>query len=92
MILGLVGGFTSLIWSCLAMVITPYEDFKFQNSLVGSVYPTSPQKDEDEPPIESRDEAMDALEGTVIERGKFNYRFSEYQCTWILSKLCCCCK
>ena len=28
-ILGLVGGFTSVIWSLLAMVITPYEDFKF---------------------------------------------------------------
>lgn len=33
---------------------------------------------------------MDALEGTVIERGKFNYRFSEYQCTWLL-RICCCC-
>ena len=33
---------------------------------------------------------MDALEGTVTERGKFNYRFSEYNCTWLLGLFCCC--
>ena len=57
LILGLVGGFTSIIWAFLGLIIAPYEDFKFQNSLIGSIYPTSPQRDEDEPPISSRDEA-----------------------------------
>ena len=57
LILGLVGGFTSIIWGFLGMVITPYEDFKFNNSLIGSIYPTSPQRDEDEPPIDNRKEA-----------------------------------
>ena len=60
------------------MVVGPYEEFKFNNSLAGSMYPTSPQRDEDEPPIASRSEANDALEGTVIERGKFFYKFHDY--------------
>ena len=59
-------------------------------SLAGSVYPTSPQKDEDEEPIDSRKEATDSLEGTVSERGKLYYTFFEYQLTWILDKCCCC--
>ena len=54
LILGLVGGFTSIIWLLLSIVIGPYEDFRFNNSLIGSIYPTSPQRDEDEPPIENR--------------------------------------
>lgn len=30
------------------------------------------------------------MEGTVVERGKFYYRFSEYYCTWILQGCFCC--
>lgn len=59
-------------------MVTPFEDFKFNNSLIGSIYPTSPQRDEDEPPIDNRKEANQALEGTVVERGKFYYTFLEY--------------
>ena len=29
MILGLVGGFTAMIWATLAFLIGPYEEFKF---------------------------------------------------------------
>ena len=38
----------------------------------------------------SREEARIALEGTVIERGKFYYQYREYIGTWLLSRLCCC--
>ena len=62
------------------------------NSLVNSIYPTSPQRDEDEPPIESHDEALKQLEGTVIERGRSKYYFMEYNWTRILKNFCCCCK
>ena len=57
LILGLVGGFTGIIWMGLGLMIAPYEDFKFQASLIGSVYPCSPQKDADEAPCQTRDEA-----------------------------------
>ena len=91
LILGLVGGFTSIIWGTLAMVLAPYEDFKFNSSLAGSMYPTSPQPDAEEPPVDSRNEAKARMEGTVIERGKFFYGFAEYYITWLLDKCCCCC-
>ena len=71
-------------------MIAPYEDFKFNTSLIGSIYPTSPQRDEDEPPIDNRKEANQQMEGTVVERGKFFYRFSEYYCTWMLQCCFCC--
>ena len=54
LIFGLVGGFTAMIWASLAFCLGGYEEFKFQNSLVGSIYPLSPQRDEDEPEISSR--------------------------------------
>lgn len=57
LILGLVGGITSIIWGCLGIIIAPYEDFKFQNSVAGSMYPTSPQKDEDEREHDNSSEA-----------------------------------
>ena len=90
LILGLVGGFTAIIWSTLGLLISPYEDFKFKNSVVGSIYPTSPQRDDDEPPIDNQKDANEALEGTVIERGKFYYSFNEYKFTWILKSFLCC--
>lgn len=90
LVFSLVGGFTTIIWALLAIIIAPYEDFKFNASLIGSIYPTSPQRDEDEPPISSRLKANETLQGTVIERGKFFYEFSEYNWTWILASLFCC--
>ena len=42
LIFGLVGGFVSLIWMSTEFVIAPFEDFKFQSSLAGSIFPTSP--------------------------------------------------
>ena len=41
-VLGLVGGFTSLLWTALSILLGGYETFKFENSLIGAVYPTSP--------------------------------------------------
>ena len=90
LILGLVGGITSIVWVTLGLLLSPYEEFKFNASLAGSVYPTSPQKDEDEAPVDSRQEATQILEGTVSERGKLYYKFSEYHSTWFLDKCCCC--
>ena len=42
LIFGLVGGFVSLIWMGSEFAIAPFEEFKFQASLVGSIFPTSP--------------------------------------------------
>ena len=58
LILGLVGGVTSIIWTIFSILIGPYESFKFQTSLIGSVYPPSPQPDEgEEPDVQTMKEA-----------------------------------
>ena len=69
----------------------PYEEFKFANSLIGQIYPLSPQPKEEDKEIGSRGEAEQVLEGTVLSRGKFYYNFSEYTLTWLLQACCCCC-
>ena len=90
-ILGLVGGVSGILWTGLAMLLSPYETFKFNNSLIGMVYPTAPQRDEKEQPIRSRDKAQEQLERTVSDRGKAYYSFTEYYWTWFLRSCCCCC-
>ena len=44
-VLGLVGGFTGLLWAALSVLLGGYENFKLENSLIGAVYPTSPTDD-----------------------------------------------
>ena len=46
-VLGLVGGFVSIIWGALNILFSEYEYFKLQNSLISAVYPTSPQGRDD---------------------------------------------
>ena len=46
-VLGIVGGFVGLIWGGLSLIVGGYETFKLENSLIGAIYPTSPQGRED---------------------------------------------
>ena len=46
LVLGLVGGLSGIMWSILALVFGGYESFKLYNSLIGSVYPTTPSDDD----------------------------------------------
>ena len=100
LILGLVGGFTSLIWTFLGCLVQPYEDFKFTSTLIGEVYSTSPQPDEFDrntpsaQTAETTDEAKNHLFNTVIEKGNFFYPYYSYMLTYILQVFCygCVCK
>ena len=88
-VLGLVGGFTGLLWSALAILLGGYETFKLENSLIGAVYPTSPQKDEYDDQTEQS--AKIDMMTIVAERGKYFYNYSEYLLSLILRFFCCCC-
>ena len=96
-----MGGFVGLIWGGLSLIFGGYEAFKLQTSLIGAVYPTSPQgRDEsidDDSDRESesgvpRSEraAKKMMLNTVAERGKYWYNYSEYLCISLLSSFCCC--
>ena len=92
LVLGLVGGLAGVVYPALYMAFGGYENFKFENSLISSIYPTSPQDfvcDTDATPQSER-KAKAAMMRTVSERGKYFYNYSEYLVSWILS-ICCCC-
>ena len=88
LVLGLVGGLYGIIWGTLLILMENYETFKLENSLIGSIYPTSPQSDV--PPTDEP-RAKQAMYRTVSERGKYFYGYSEYWCISFLNKFCCCC-
>ena len=90
LILGLVGGISAIAWGAIGMFLASYQDFKFQHNLIGSMYATAPQKNEDEPPLSDRQEAQLNLESTVHERGKFYYTYSAYYFTWMILTCCPC--
>ena len=92
-VLGLVGGFTGLLWAALSILLGGYETFKLENSLIGAVYPTSPTNDDDKgveaTPINEQ-EARRAMMLTVAERGKYFYDYSEYLLALVLRFFCFC--
>ena len=89
-VLGLVGGFAGICWSTLSYMLADYQDFRYENSLIGSIFPTSPSEAEHVPSGES--EAVQQMIGTVAGRGKYFYSFAEYCWSQILRFLFCCCK
>ena len=60
MILGVVGGLAGIIWALMGYSLGDYEQFKYDTSLVGSIYPTSPGGGSEETP--------DAPDAVVDER------------------------
>lgn len=98
--LGVVGGFSGVVWSFLALLFGSYETFKFENSLIAAVYPTSPQEmpswdddaDNDGRAILKEQKAKRAMMRTVAERGKYFFNYSEYLMSLLLRSVCCCCQ
>ena len=80
------------------MILGSYETFKFENSLIGAVYPTSPQdmpsnddeEDQGRATVKEK-KAQRAMMQTVAERGKYFYNYSEYFLALTMRCLCCCC-
>ena len=50
MILGVVGGLAGIIWALMGYSLGDYEQFKYDTSLVGSIYQTSPGGGSEEDP------------------------------------------
>ena len=71
------------------MIFGGYETFRLHNSLIGSIYPTSPQSHISESQDSER-QAKLAMMRTVAKRGKYWYSYSEYLIVSLM-KLCCCC-
>ena len=98
LVLGLVGGLAGVVWSVLNYLLGDYEQFKYENSLIGKIYPTSPKVQDDDGDdngnkLNDEREAKDAMLRIVAERGKYFYNYSEYWFAGFLRFFCsCCCK
>ena len=86
-VLGLVGGFTGLLWSVTAMIIGGYESFKFESSLIGALYSTSPEAAE-KPKTE--EEAKFNMINAIAKRGEYSYNYPEYLYARLTRFICCC--
>ena len=76
----------------LGIFMGGYQDFKFENSLVSSIYPTSPLDYELNKIPSTEPKAKKVLMRTVQERGKYFYSYAEYLFAKWCSWWCCCMK
>ena len=95
--LGLVGGFSAIIWASLSFVLGGYELFKLENSLIRAVYPTSPESaranfSNGKSEINDELKAKRAMMQTAAQQGKCYYSYHDYCISIILRALCCCCR
>ena len=90
--LGLIGGYTALLWGVLGYCMNGYEGFKYNNSVIGAIYNAYPTGGPGKEPAASFDEAAEFMERDVQTGGKFDYGYMEYWRAWVLSICCCCCR
>ena len=75
--LGFVGGISWILWTVLEFCYDDFETFKFKNSLIGAIYPTTRFKiGEERPTPESEDQARNEMLHTVADRGRYFYNYS----------------
>ena len=70
-----------------------YQSFKFENSLISSIYPTSPLDYDNQNAPSSEAKARKDVMKTVSERGKYFYSYAEYLFAKTIAAVrgCCCC-
>lgn len=93
-----MGGVSGVVWAIFGFFIGDFESFKYENALIGSIYPTSPFGDNPEdsanPSASSSNsdkEAKHEMMRTVAERGKYFYSYFESRITSFLNLFCSCC-
>jgi hypothetical protein len=91
--LGVIGGFTGLIWEMLTYLLGGYESFKFNKSVIEEIYTTtdrSRMRQGHEP--ESMEQAQSDLRKALDTTRRYEYTYAEYLCTGWMQSCCCCCK
>ena len=74
----------------MELVAGGYESFTFENSMIGSIYPTSPQDFDLDTGSTDEKKAKRAMMRTVAERGKYFYNYGEFVLFSLLRSYCCC--
>ena len=97
-LLGLVGGLSSIVWGFLFIIFGSYETFKLENSIIGTIFPVSPHPltgdsgddENDSKKPESADDAKLAMVNAASASGKYSFNFNEYIFTRALQIIACC--
>ena len=87
-VLGLIGGYSALLWAFVHYCLGDYEAFKFQNSILGTVYDATGA---DQKPPASYAAAKQSMRDNIAAVGKFDYSYAEFISAKLV-RLCCCCK
>ena len=90
-LLGLIGGFVSLIWSLLGYFLGGYENFRFQQELISEVYSTTDNqrmKRDREP--DNYDDARKDLTHSLESKALYDYFYLDYLAASLMKCFCCC--
>ena len=74
-VLGLIGGYSALLWAFVHYCLGDYEAFKFQNSILGTVYDATGA---DQKPPASYAAAKQSMRDNIAAVGKFDYSYAEF--------------
>ena len=89
LVLGQIGGYTSLLWMVITFVMSGYEAHKFRTSLIRHIYVATESGPEADP-CSSRQQSEQVLKSTVSLQSKLDYNYMEAFITWLFTTLCCC--
>ena len=92
-LLGIIGGFTALIWDIIYYMMSEYQSFQFNRSLIGEIYSTtdnSRMKTGSEP--EDQDGAIEDLHKSLETHAKYKYTYREHLLSSTMKCICCCFK
>lgn len=85
--LAVIGGYAGIIWQIINFLIGGYQDFKFEMSLMRSLY-TRDKKRRKENQIEE-DHEME-IKAQILNRKPHHFTFVERLNTKLISTFCCC--
>ena len=79
MLLGLIGGFTGLIWAITEYMIGGYENFRFSQEIISEIYSTTTNarmRQDNEP--ENLQDALNDIQACLESQSRYAYSYCEY--------------
>ena len=90
-VLGEIGGYTALLWMVINFFMSGYKMHRFMYSMVSKIYLCT-EYGPDAPDEQSKDDSERELKKTVTSQCGIGLSYRETFTTWVMTKLCCCCK
>ena len=79
-----------MLWMVLGFIMSGYEAFQLDNSLIADSYTATDEMHKDA--AGSLDQAKQDMNSKVSASAKFTYSYCEYLAALFLKQCCCCCK